>query len=87
MKDIRIVSYLRSMNYESWFMKNGSLENHLKAEFLEIELREHRLLKVKFVIIMIIRFWKFELIIIIIIIIIIRFWKCELIIIIIIRFW
>ena len=35
-------------------MKNGSLENHLKADFLEIELREHRLLKVKFVIIMII---------------------------------
>ena len=34
LKDIIIVSYLRSRNYESWFMKMGNLENHLKADFL-----------------------------------------------------
>lgn len=36
LKKIRIVSYLRSRNYESWFMKIGNLENHLKADFLEM---------------------------------------------------
>ena len=35
LKEIRIVSYLRSGNYESRFMKIGNLENHLKADFLE----------------------------------------------------
>ena len=36
LKDIIIVSYLRSRNYESWFMKIGNLENHLKSDFLEM---------------------------------------------------
>ena len=36
LKEIIIVSYLRSRNYESWFMKIGNLENHLKTDFLEM---------------------------------------------------
>ena len=36
LKEIRIVSYLRSRNYESWFMEIGNLENHLKADFLQM---------------------------------------------------
>ena len=36
LKEIRIVSYLRNRNYESWCVKIGNLRNHLKAEFIEI---------------------------------------------------
>ena len=36
LKEIRIVSYLRNINYESWCVKIGNLENHLKADFIEI---------------------------------------------------
>ena len=37
MKEIRIVSYLRSRDYESRFIKKvGNLGNHSKAEFIEI---------------------------------------------------
>ena len=36
MKGIRIVSYLRDGNYESWCIKIGDLRNHSKADFIEI---------------------------------------------------
>ena len=36
MKGIRIVSYLRRGNYESWCIKIGDLRNHSKADFIEI---------------------------------------------------
>ena len=36
MKGIRIVSYLRHINYESGCIKIGNLRNHSKAEFIEI---------------------------------------------------
>ena len=36
MKEIKIVSYLRCRNYESWCVKIGNLINHSKAEFIEI---------------------------------------------------
>ena len=36
MKEIRIVSYLRSRNYESRCIKIGGLGNHSKVEFIEI---------------------------------------------------
>ena len=36
LKEIRIVSYLRNRNYESWCVKIGNLRNHSKAEFIEI---------------------------------------------------
>ena len=36
MKEIRIESYLRSINYGNWIIKIGNLGNHSKAEFLEI---------------------------------------------------
>ena len=36
LKEIRIVSYLRNRNYESWCVKIGNLRNHLKADFMEI---------------------------------------------------
>ena len=36
MKEIIIENYLRSRDYENWIIKIGNLENHSKAEFLEI---------------------------------------------------
>ena len=36
LKEIRIVSYLRNRNYESWCVKIGNPENHLKADITEI---------------------------------------------------
>ena len=36
LREIRIVSYLRNRNYESWCVKIGNLRNHSKAEFIEI---------------------------------------------------
>ena len=36
LKEIRIVSYLRNRNYESWCVKIGNLRNHSKAKFIEI---------------------------------------------------
>ena len=36
LKGIRIVSYLRRRNYESWCIKIGDIRNHSKAEFIEI---------------------------------------------------
>ena len=36
MKGIRILSYLRHENYESWCIEIGDLRNHSKADFIEI---------------------------------------------------
>ena len=34
--ELKIVSYLRHGNYESWCIKIGDLRNHSKADFIEI---------------------------------------------------
>ena len=36
LKEIRIVSYLRNRNYESWCVKIGNLRNHSNVEFIDI---------------------------------------------------
>ena len=36
LKEMRIVSYLRNRNYESWCVKIGNLRNHSKAKLIEI---------------------------------------------------